>query len=264
MSHALPKHLERRVPRLPVLFLYAVIVIGLLAPLAAGAEFSTHNNDDAKPEGGLAYPDFYMRDAPDVNEREQAEMASSIPFCSQTTESSITCRNATSEVLFGNISSIAKNSKEMSGEQVEAISWLADNEIMLIGGVIVQRVSPTNRTGHRSLDVSNCPGVLSATCDNYAPGNSNTYNTHLTHYPPNGGTVTDGWEKYTQLVYNLNQNELHRVWTRCDSTNIARKKWLFFNHGFTSFNKQQYSKAEVWIRKQAYCCGYGLCSFTNW
>ncbi|KAG7338655.1 hypothetical protein IV203_020723 [Nitzschia inconspicua] len=226
----------------------------------------SHDNRVAEPPFStqpLNASDFYLDNDPKTKGEEQRWLEETFPLCRSDNIVKKPCRNTTAEAFFSGIEDL-KSGKPMTRAQVDAISWLGSDEIMAVGGVIVQRLSPTDWAGNRSLQFSNCPGVLSAICNNYAPGNDASYSTHLTHYPPKGGEVTAGWGQYTQLVYDLNQNQLHRVWARCASTYLARKKWLLFNHGLNSFNKKNYSKAEVWIRKQAYCCGYGLCSFSDW
>jgi len=149
-------------------------------------------------------------------------------------------------------------------EEGSVLGRLEDGENVLLGDVLFERLSPSNITvGNRTLALSSCNGVLSATCENYARSNTD-YNTYLTLYPPNGGPVSEGWSEYTQLIYSLEQSQLNRVWFRCASTTFSWKKKLYANYGLTTFTRSANQVSEIWIKKQALCCGLGLCSFTNW
>jgi hypothetical protein len=148
--------------------------------------------------------------------------------------------------------------------QQEAINSLASGEVILMGDVMFERVVPgDHESGHRRTQATKCTGVLSATCDNYGWRNVD-YDTYIKHYPPNGGTPTDGWEEYTQLVYSLDFQELHRVWYKCASTSVSRKKRLYANHGLSPFQKQASQRSKIWVRRQAICCLPQTCSFSDW
>jgi hypothetical protein len=180
------------------------------------------------------------------------------------------CRNRTAELAFDGVelSEWGFNQSYTTQAQMEAISWLGDNEVMILGDIIVSRISPTVHPEceallGRALPATGCNGVFSATCANYQHVDT-SYRTFIHHYTSNGGTPTAGWDKYTQLVYSLDLLQWHRVWAKCESTYWSRKKELFFRHGPLPFRKRQQTKSEVWLKKQAICCGYGSCSlFTD-
>ncbi len=202
--------------------------------------------------------------------------------CTEFPSKTIFCRNSTAQAFFTD--ALAEDFAEIDDftkDQLNALSWLGDNEYVLLNDTLLTRMSPATKDDRRQLlekagivfddldelerflAISDCNGLISATCDNYGDKDVD-YKTYIIHYVPNGGTPSNGWAEYTQLVYSLSQAQLHRIWAKCESSNVARKKKLSLNHGLQTFNKLQYSKAEVWIKKQAICCGYGFCSYTNW
>lgn len=150
-------------------------------------------------------------------------------------------------------------------DEMDTINSLGKDEQLVLGDVLFSVINPgeyIDNNGDRRLAVK-CTGVLSATCDNYGKKNVD-YQTYITHYPPNGGTPTNGWAEYTQLVYSLDFQELHRVWYKCQKTNLARKKKLYANHGLVTFSNANLQKQELWIKKQAICCSPQLCTFLDW
>lgn len=178
--------------------------------------------------GAELYVDFY--ESRSASARDNAQTLSQLFVDCKEGHADLVCRNRTAEIAYEGVelSELGFN-KSYTQAQIEAISWLRGNEVMALSDIIVSRVSPTVHENFededgRALQPSGCHGVLSATCENY--GNSDICKTYIKHYPPNGGTPTDGWDEYTQQVYRLNHLQLHRVWAKCESTNLSRKKEL--------------------------------------
>jgi hypothetical protein len=237
-----------------------LIVLGCLLSYSVGAPL---------PEDDV--PDWYGSDLDAMAGRIQ-DIERSFPDCQVAEEN----RNRTEDCIRNDLGKYFPADKEslahyesglFTADQQSAINMLRSRENILLGDVMFTKLTENDNVcvngtevGGRQLAIK-CAGVLSATCDD---GGRKDWDVQIVHYPPNSGPIPTDWGAYGQLVYSLDQSELHRVWYKCQSTTFSKKKELVGNHGLYVFAKTREQASEVWIKKQAVCCFGLLCSYTDW
>ena len=156
----------------------------------------------------------------------------------------------------------ATDTKGLSAADVYMLAGLQDMEYAVVGETRLYRLSPIRADG---LVVDRCCNAIETTCVNYNRPSAGPYATHMTVWPPGGQFFTDGWNSFTQTILDLNLGQFAVILHKCESTNFKRYKELRVKPMFYDgpLKKQQYSKAEVQMKKQYLCCGLNALCFSG-